>query len=59
MPLTTPGIAVSAAKQVKANMPKGATLIEAQSTRYAWLTINMNSPLLQRHPRAPGDSIRL
>ena len=40
-------IAVSAAKQVKANMPKGATLIEAQSTRYAWLTINMNSPLLQ------------
>ena len=39
-------LAVSAAKQVKANMPKGATLIEAQSTRYAWLTINMNSPLL-------------
>ena len=39
-------LAVSAAKQVKANMPKGAKLIEAQSTRYAWLTINMNSPLL-------------
>ena len=39
-------LAVSAAKQVKTNMPKGARLIEAQSTRYAWLTINMNSPLL-------------
>jgi peptide/nickel transport system substrate-binding protein len=39
-------LAVSAAKQVKANMPKGAKLIETQSTRYAWLTINMNSPLL-------------
>ncbi len=39
-------LAVGAAKQVKANMPKGAKLIEAQSTRYAWLTINMNSPLL-------------
>ena len=39
-------LAVSAAKQVKAAMPKGAKLIEAQSTRYAWLTINMNSPLL-------------
>ena len=37
---------VSAAKQVKTNMPKGARLIEAQSTRYAWLTINMNSCLL-------------
>ena len=39
-------LAVSAAKQVKANMPKGAKLSEAQSTRYAWLTINMNNPLL-------------
>lgn len=39
-------LAVSAAKQVKAAMPKGATIIESQSTRYAWLTINMNSPLL-------------
>ena len=39
-------IAVSAAKQVKANVPKGATLIEAQSTRYHWLTINIASPQL-------------
>ena len=39
-------LAVNAAKQVKANMPKGAKLIEAQSSRYDWLTINLNSPLL-------------
>jgi peptide/nickel transport system substrate-binding protein len=40
-------LAVSAAKQVKAATPKGATLIEAQSTRYAWLTINMNAEPLK------------
>ena len=28
-------------------MPGGATLIEAESTRYAWLTINMNAVPLQ------------
>ncbi len=39
-------LAVSAARQVKSAIPAGAKLIEAQSTRYAWLTINMNSPLL-------------
>jgi len=40
-------VAVNAVKQLKAAMPKGATLIEAQSTRYIWLTINMNSPKLK------------
>lgn len=40
-------LAITAAKQVKAAMPKGAKLIEAQSTRYAWLTINMNSDKLK------------
>ena len=39
--------AVSAAKQLKANPPKGAKLIEAQSTRYVWLTINMNAEPLK------------
>ncbi len=40
-------LAVSSAKQVKAATPKGAVLIEAQSTRYAWLTINMNAEPLK------------
>jgi peptide/nickel transport system substrate-binding protein len=40
-------VAISASKQLKANVPKGAKLIEAQSTRYAWLTINMNAEPLK------------
>ncbi len=40
-------LAVTSAKQVKANTPKGSKLIEAQSTRYAWLTINMNAEPLK------------
>ncbi len=40
-------VAVSAANQLKASMPEGATLIEAPSTRYAWLTINMNAEPLK------------
>ena len=52
-------LAVSAAKQVKAATPQGATLIEAQSTRYAWLTINMNAEPPEGPARAPGDAICL
>lgn len=40
-------LAVSATAQVKAAMPEGAVLIEAQSTRYAWMTINMNAEPLK------------
>ena len=40
-------LAVGAAKQVKSAMPAGAKLIEAQSTRYVWLTINMNAEPLK------------
>ena len=40
-------IAVSAVRQLKDAMPAGATLIEAESTRYAWMTINMNAAPLQ------------
>ena len=40
-------LAVSATAEVKAAMPEGAALIEAQSTRYAWLTINMNAEPLK------------
>lgn len=40
-------VAVGAAAQLKAAMPNGATLIEAASTRYAWLTINMNAEPLK------------
>ena len=40
-------LAVSATKQVTAAMPEGASLIQAQSTRYAWLTINMNAEPLK------------
>jgi peptide/nickel transport system substrate-binding protein len=40
-------IAVSAAKQIKAQPPAGTTLVEAQSTRYLWLTINIDSPRLK------------
>lgn len=40
-------IAISASKEVKAKPPAGTKLIEAQSTRYVWLTVNMLSPRLQ------------
>jgi peptide/nickel transport system substrate-binding protein len=40
-------VALSAAKQLKANLPKDSQLIEAQSTRYVWLTINMNAEKLK------------
>jgi peptide/nickel transport system substrate-binding protein len=40
-------IAISATKAVKENPPPDTTIIEAQSTRYVWLTINMLSPRLQ------------
>ena len=40
-------VAMTSAKQVKANPPKGSKLIETQSTRYAWLTINMNADALK------------
>lgn len=40
-------VAVSAAKELKANLPAGAALIEAPSTRYVWLTINMNAEPLK------------
>lgn len=37
----------SAVKQLKAAMPEGAALIEAESTRYVWLTINQNAEPLK------------
>ncbi len=40
-------LAVSAVDQVKAAMPANSVLIEAPSTRYAWLTINMNAEPLK------------
>jgi peptide/nickel transport system substrate-binding protein len=40
-------VAVSAAAGLKDQLPEGATLIEAASTRYAWLTINMNAEPLK------------
>jgi peptide/nickel transport system substrate-binding protein len=40
-------VAVGAAAQLKGAMPEGAALIEAASTRYAWLTINMNAEPLK------------
>lgn len=40
-------LAVSATKQVRENLPAGATLLEMPSSRYAWLTINIASPQLQ------------
>ena len=40
-------IAVSATKAVKAAPPAGTKVVEAQSTRYQWLSINMLSPRLQ------------
>lgn len=38
---------VTAAKQLKGALPEGAALIEGQSTRYDWLTINMNAEPLK------------
>ncbi|PZV35502.1 ABC transporter substrate-binding protein [Mesorhizobium kowhaii] len=40
-------IAISATKAVKASPPANTKVIEAQSTRYVWLTINMLSPRLK------------
>lgn len=40
-------VAVGAAAQLQGAMPAGATLIEAASTRYAWLTININAEPLK------------
>lgn len=43
-------LAVNATRSVQANPPAGATVIEAASTRYTWLTININAEPL-RDPR--------
>ena len=40
-------IAVTDGKTLKATPPAGATVIEAPSTRYSWLTINMNAESLK------------
>ncbi len=40
-------LAPGAVKQLKDAMPEGATLIEAESTRYVWLTINQNAEPLK------------
>lgn len=40
-------LASSAVTQLHEQMPDGATLIEADSTTYTWLTINQNAPALQ------------
>ncbi len=40
-------IAVSSAKQTAAAPPAGTKFVEAQSTRYMWLTINVDSPRLK------------
>jgi len=40
-------VAVGAAAHLQENMPAGGALIEAASTRYAWLTINMNAEPLK------------
>ncbi|MCZ4353564.1 ABC transporter substrate-binding protein [Roseovarius aestuarii] len=40
-------LAPNSLRQVKSSMPSGATLIEAPSTRYTWLTINMNAEPLK------------
>ena len=39
-------VAVSAAKGLDANPPADTKVIKAQSTRYVWLTINMQNPKL-------------
>ncbi|MEZ5732158.1 MAG: ABC transporter substrate-binding protein [Paracoccaceae bacterium] len=43
-------LAANALRQVRASMPAGAKLIESPSTRYTWLTVNMNAEPL-RDPR--------
>ena len=43
-------LAANAVRQVKTAMPAGAQLIEAPSTTYTWLTVNMNAEPL-RDPR--------
>jgi len=40
-------LAVNATRSVQGNPPAGATVIEAASTRYTWLTINMNAEPLR------------
>jgi len=40
-------VAVAAATGLREALPEGAALIEAQSTRYVWLTINMNAEPLK------------
>jgi peptide/nickel transport system substrate-binding protein len=40
-------VATAAAAQLRAAPPAGAVLIEAQSTRYTWLTVNMNAEPLK------------
>lgn len=40
-------VAVASAADLKANPPEGSALIEAASTRYVWLTINMNAEPLK------------
>ncbi|MGL4237263.1 ABC transporter substrate-binding protein [Tabrizicola sp.] len=40
-------VAVSAATALREAVPGGARLIEAQSTRYSWLTVNMNAEPLK------------
>jgi len=40
-------VAINAAENLKASPPADATLIEAPSTRYVWLTINMNAEPLK------------
>ena len=40
-------LAASTLRSVRDNMPEGATLIEAPSTRYDWLTININAEPLK------------
>lgn len=38
---------VTSLENLRANLPAGATLIEAPSTTYTWMTININAPTLQ------------
>lgn len=40
-------LAANAARQVKSSMPAGSALIEAPSTRYTWMTVNMNAEPLK------------
>ncbi|MBI1220020.1 MAG: peptide ABC transporter substrate-binding protein [Rhodobacteraceae bacterium] len=40
-------VAVASSKDLKANPPANTAMIQAASTRYVWLTINMNAPTLK------------